>query len=168
MKSLGRLLGILWNWPLDIILYCQQNSCKLRILNHVMGFKFLAHLLEDVALQLLWVFKELGNIQIIALFKENELLRGYSSISRLLQQCPFPIDLKKNLFNVIGPLRWVGSKKDFSTANNKIVSEGVPVRVRKGCGGQTKTYVNFQCILWLWLYTEERMIPERQNGFIKS
>lgn len=122
---------------------CQQNSCKLRILNHVMGFKFLAHLLEDVALQLLWVFKDRGNIQIIALFKENELLRGYSSISRLLQQCPFPIDLTKNLLNVIGPLRWVGSKKDFSIENNKIVSQEVPVRIRKGCGGQTKMYVNF-------------------------
>lgn len=36
----------------------------------MMAVKFLAHLLEYVALQLLWVFKELGNVQIIALFKE--------------------------------------------------------------------------------------------------
>lgn len=79
-----------------------------------MAFKFLAHLLEDVAMQLLWVFKELGNIQIIALLKENELLRGRDNNSRLLQQCPFPIDLTKNLVNVIGPLRWVGSKDDLS------------------------------------------------------
>lgn len=35
-----------------------------------MAFKFLAHLLDYVAVQLLRVFKELGNIQIIELFKE--------------------------------------------------------------------------------------------------